>query len=99
MIYSKNSDKNMVVLVLVHVHCRPTFYRICKKKSTEGFQAIPYSVALFSAMLYLYYAFLKKNALMLLTINSFGCTIEIVYLAIFMVYATPESRVIYFYFF
>ena len=78
----------------VFVHFSPTFRSIFKKKSTEGFQAIPYAVALFSAMLYLYYAFLKKNGTMLITINTFGCTIEVVYLAIYMIYATKESRVI-----
>ncbi|KAH6811121.1 bidirectional sugar transporter SWEET12-like protein [Perilla frutescens var. frutescens] len=82
-----------VVSFLVYLAPVPTFYRICKKKSTEGFQAIPYAVALFSAMLYLYYAFLKKNAIMLLTINTFGCTIQLAYLLIYMLYATKESRV------
>lgn len=78
----------------VFVGSRPTFYRICKKKSTEGFQAIPYAVGLFSDMLYLYYAFLKKNAVMLVTINIFGCIIEVAYLAIYMFYATKKARVI-----
>ncbi|XP_041992933.1 bidirectional sugar transporter NEC1-like isoform X2 [Salvia splendens] len=66
-----------VVSFLVYLAPVPTFHRICKKKSTEGFQAIPYAVALFSAMLYLYYAFLKKNGMMLITINTFGGTIEV----------------------
>ncbi|XP_047974852.1 bidirectional sugar transporter NEC1-like isoform X2 [Salvia hispanica] len=82
-----------VVSFLVYLAPVPTFRSIFKKKSTEGFQAIPYAVALFSAMLYLYYAFLKKNGTMLITINTFGCTIEVVYLAIYMIYATKESRV------
>lgn len=82
-----------VVSFLVYLAPVPTFYRICKKKSTEGFQAIPYAVALFSAMLYLYYAYLKENSIMLITINTVGCTIELTYLAIYMVYATKESRV------
>ena len=73
---------------------RPTFYKIYKRKSSEGYQSIPYSVALFSAMLYLYYAYLKKHVLLLITINSFGCVMELGFLTIFMVYATHESKVI-----
>ncbi|KAG8389430.1 hypothetical protein BUALT_Bualt02G0228700 [Buddleja alternifolia] len=82
-----------IVSFLVYLAPVSTFYRICKKKSTEGFQAIPYSVALFSAMLYLYYAFLKENAIILITINSVGCVMEVTYLTIYIIYATKESRV------
>ncbi|XP_071738300.1 bidirectional sugar transporter SWEET9-like [Rutidosis leptorrhynchoides] len=72
----------------------PTFCRIYKKKSTEGFQSVPYSVALFSCMLLLYYGFLKtENGMMIITINSIGCVIETTYIAIFLVYATKESMI------
>ncbi|XP_073290712.1 bidirectional sugar transporter NEC1-like isoform X1 [Primulina huaijiensis] len=82
-----------IVSFLVYLSPAPTFYRIWKKKSTEGFQSFPYSVALFSATLYLYYAYLKQNVLILITINSIGCVFEIFYLTIFMIYATKESKV------
>ncbi|KAK4418188.1 Bidirectional sugar transporter NEC1 [Sesamum alatum] len=82
-----------IVSFLVYLAPLPTFYRIWKKKSTEGFQAIPYSVALFSAMLYLYYAFLKQNSIILITINTIGCATEITYLTIYFIYATKQSRV------
>lgn len=72
---------------------RPTFYQIYKKKSSDGYQAIPYSVALFSAALLLYYAFLKKNAFMIVSINGIGCVIESLYLALFIFYASKKSKV------
>lgn len=72
---------------------RPTFYRVYKKKSTESFQSVPYVVALLSAMLWLYYALLTMDAL-LLSINAIGCVIESIYLAIYLVYAPKQAMVI-----
>ncbi|XP_056168334.1 bidirectional sugar transporter N3-like [Syzygium oleosum] len=69
-----------------------TFYRIYRKKSTEGFQSLPYLVALFSCMLWLYYAFLKGNSTLLITINTFGSVIETVYIAMYIAYAPKAVR-------
>ncbi|XP_062093256.1 bidirectional sugar transporter SWEET9-like [Humulus lupulus] len=82
-----------VVSFCVYLAPLPTFYRIWSKKSTEGFQSIPYSVALFSAMLTLYYGFLKTNGFMIITINSVGCAIETVYLIIYLMYASGRIRI------
>ncbi|XP_041016754.1 bidirectional sugar transporter NEC1-like [Juglans microcarpa x Juglans regia] len=82
-----------IVSFLVYLAPAPTFYRIYRKKSTQGFQSLPYSVALFSAMLTLYYALLKKNAFMLININSIGGAIESIYLVLFMIYAPGRARI------
>ncbi|KAI4343428.1 hypothetical protein L6164_010776 [Bauhinia variegata] len=81
-----------IISFMVFLAPIPTFIRIYKRKSTEGFQALPYLVALFSSMLWLYYAFLKKNAILLITVNSFGCVIEIIYIIIFITYAPRDAR-------
>ncbi|XP_039160763.1 bidirectional sugar transporter N3 isoform X2 [Eucalyptus grandis] len=70
----------------------PTFYKIYRNKLTEKFQSIPYLVALFSSMLWLYYAFLKGHSFLLITINSFGCVIEMVYIAIYIAYAPIAAK-------
>ena len=72
---------------------RPTFYRIYKSKSTEGFQSVPYVVALFSAMLWIFYALVKSGEGLLITINAAGCVIETVYIVMYLVYAPRKAKV------
>ncbi|KAJ6688422.1 BIDIRECTIONAL SUGAR TRANSPORTER SWEET [Salix koriyanagi] len=74
----------------------PTFYQICKKKTSQGFQSIPYVIALFSAMLWLYYALFKEDAILLITINSFTFFMEIGYIVMYLLYATKKDRILTF---
>ncbi|CAK9144363.1 unnamed protein product [Ilex paraguariensis] len=81
-----------IVSIFVYLSPLPTYIRIYKRKSTLGFQSLPYVVALFSAMLWLYYAFLKKDALLLISINLFGCVIETIYIGVYLFYASKEAK-------
>ncbi|KAK9668942.1 hypothetical protein RND81_13G097400 [Saponaria officinalis] len=78
---------------LVFLSPIPTCYRIYKKKSTEEFQSIPYVVAFFSAILWLFYAYIKTDVIFLVTINLFGVFIETIYLGIFLAYANKQTRI------
>ncbi|XP_060196248.1 bidirectional sugar transporter NEC1-like isoform X2 [Lycium barbarum] len=66
-----------IVSFIVFLAPVPTFYKIYKRNSSKGFQVIPYLVALSSAGLLLYYVYLKKNAYLIVSINGFGCVIEL----------------------
>ncbi|CAM0874925.1 unnamed protein product [Alopecurus aequalis] len=81
-----------LISLMVFLSPLPTFYRVYRKKSTEGFQSTPYIVTLFSCMLWMYYAFLKSGSELLLTINGVGCVIETVYIAMYLVYAPKSAR-------
>ncbi|KAH9728298.1 Bidirectional sugar transporter SWEET9 [Citrus sinensis] len=70
----------------------PTFLIIYKKKSSEGYHSIPYVIALSSAMLLLYYGLLKSNAVLIITINSIGCVIEVIYLMLYLIYAPQKQK-------
>ncbi|MCD7451214.1 bidirectional sugar transporter [Datura stramonium] len=81
-----------IISFMVFIAPVPTFYRIIKKKSAEGFHSLPYVVGLFSAMLWIYYALVKTNVTLIITINSFGCIAETIYVAIYFTYATKKAR-------
>ncbi|KAJ0575481.1 putative SWEET sugar transporter [Helianthus annuus] len=82
-----------IISFLVFLAPMPTFYKIYRKKSSEGYQAVPYMVALFSAALLLYYAVLKTNAYMIVSINCIGCFIEIAYLSVYIFYAPKNAKI------
>lgn len=82
-----------IVSFMVFLAPIPTFYKVYKKKSTEGFQSVPYVVGLFSAMLWIYYALLKSNALLLITINSVGCVMQTIYICFFLFYAPKKAKI------
>nr|CAB3491600.1 unnamed protein product [Digitaria exilis] len=81
-----------IISFMTYLAPLPTFYRIYKNKSTEGFQSVPYVVALFSAMLWIYYALLKSNECLLITINAAGCVIETLYIAVYLAYAPKKAK-------
>nr|QIE48604.1 sugar transporter SWEET9 [Jasminum sambac] len=81
-----------IVSFMVFLAPLPTFYSIYKKKSSEGFKALPYPVALFSASLLLYYAFLIFN-ICIISINAIGCFIEIIYLLTYLIYSTKKDKI------
>lgn len=81
-----------IVSFFVYLAPLPTFYRVYKRKSTEGFQSVPYVVALFSAMLWLYYSFIKPHGSMLMTINSIGCGIEGFYIIVYLIFAPRSAK-------
>ncbi|GAB4829697.1 hypothetical protein Ancab_040655 [Ancistrocladus abbreviatus] len=83
----------ITVSSLVYLAPLLTFLRIYKNKSTQEFHSVPYVVALFSAMLMLYYAFVKgENTTLIYTINSVGCAIEGTYITMYMIYASKEAK-------
>ncbi|WJX63416.1 hypothetical protein P8452_48305 [Trifolium repens] len=83
-----------IISFMVYLAPLPTFYQIWKRKSAEGFQSLPYLVALFSSMLWLYYGLIKTNANLLVTINSTGCVIETIYIVIYIIYATRGAKIL-----
>ncbi|CAL1361933.1 unnamed protein product [Linum trigynum] len=71
----------------------PTFYQIWKKKTSEGFQSLPYVIGLFSAMLWLFYALFAKDAMLLVTINVFTFFMQTFYIAVYLLYATKKDMI------
>uniref|UniRef100_A0A0D9XFG6 Bidirectional sugar transporter SWEET n=1 Tax=Leersia perrieri TaxID=77586 RepID=A0A0D9XFG6_9ORYZ len=81
-----------IVSFLVFLAPMPTFLRVYRKKSTEGFSSVPYVVALFSCTLWILYALVKTNSSPLLTINAFGCVVEAAYILLYLLYAPRQAR-------
>ncbi|BAF24268.1 bidirectional sugar transporter SWEET11 [Oryza sativa Japonica Group] len=81
-----------IISFLVFLAPVATFLQVYKKKSTGGYSSVPYVVALFSSVLWIFYALVKTNSRPLLTINAFGCGVEAAYIVLYLVYAPRRAR-------
>ncbi|XP_062106832.1 bidirectional sugar transporter SWEET6b-like [Humulus lupulus] len=72
----------------------PTFYRIIKSKAVEEFKPDPYLATVLNCLLWIFYGmpFIHPDSLLVVTINSVGLVLELIYLSIFFVYATNNGR-------
>ncbi|KAL5582549.1 hypothetical protein UlMin_014991 [Ulmus minor] len=72
----------------------PTFYRIIRRKAVEEFKPDPYLATVLNCLLWVFYGmpFVHPDSLLVVTINSVGLVLELIYLAIFLIYATNNGR-------
>lgn len=77
----------------VACHRSPTICKIYQNKSAEGYSSLSYNLSLFSCLIWVYYAHLKPNSVLLISINAIGCIILTCYITIYLVFATRKDRV------
>ncbi|XP_019463144.1 PREDICTED: bidirectional sugar transporter SWEET5 [Lupinus angustifolius] len=72
----------------------PTFMKIIKAKSVLDFKPDPYVTTVLNCAMWTFYGlpFVSKHNVLVLTINSIGLVMEIVYTLIFFVYSTWPKR-------
>ncbi|KAG6657966.1 bidirectional sugar transporter SWEET1-like [Carya illinoinensis] len=71
-----------------------TFKRIIQNKGTEKFSGVPYVMTLLNCLLSAWYGlpFVSPNNLLVSTINGSGAAIELIYVAIFLIYAPKREK-------
>ncbi|KAK9933810.1 hypothetical protein M0R45_020985 [Rubus argutus] len=69
-----------------------TFSRIVRNRSTEEFTSLPYVCTFLNSFLWTYYGIIKPGAYLVSTVNGFGVLAEIIYLSLFLTYATANKR-------
>lgn len=91
------SMKSLIVLKPKNVFFffRPTFWRIFKNKSVEEFMPYPYLATVLNCVFWVLYGlpFVTPDSTLVVTINSFGLAIELLYLFIYVLYADNKGRV------
>ncbi|KAG0602806.1 hypothetical protein M758_10G042500 [Ceratodon purpureus] len=71
----------------------PTFYKICKAKSTGQYSALPYIATLLNCMLWTFYgSHAVAGLIFVLSINVAGLIIEGCYLTIHLLFGTHSTR-------
>lgn len=73
---------------------RPTFYKICMRKTTGQYSGLPYVATLLNCMLWTFYgAPAVAGLIFVVSINVAGLVLEITYVTIHLIFGTPKSRV------
>ncbi|CAK7340625.1 unnamed protein product [Dovyalis caffra] len=75
---------------LVYLSPAKTFWRIARNRSTEEFESIPYVFKLLNAYQWVYYGIIKPNSLLVATINGFGAVVELLFILIFLMFASSQ---------
>ncbi|KAL6559412.1 Bidirectional sugar transporter sweet5 [Orobanche gracilis] len=72
----------------------PTFFKIWKAKSVQGFKPDPYIATVLNCLMWVFYGmpFVHPDSLLVVTINGVGFFIEIFYITIFFVYSDWPKR-------
>lgn len=83
-------------MVVSIIFCRPTFRRIIRNESTEQFSGLPYIYALLNCLITAWYGLpmISTDNLLVTTVNSVGGVFQLVYIAIFIVHAEKNQKVI-----
>ncbi|XP_076932425.1 bidirectional sugar transporter SWEET14-like [Bidens hawaiensis] len=68
------------------------FWDVYKKKTTGKFKSLPYVVGLYSSMLWIYYAMLKGDTMLMITIRAVGIILQTFYLCVFIFYAPKKPK-------
>ncbi|XP_011092096.1 bidirectional sugar transporter SWEET16 [Sesamum indicum] len=82
-----------VISILMFISPVKTFKQVVKKKSTENYKGIPYITTLLSTSLWTFYGLLKPGGLLVVTVNTVGAALHVVYVLIFLVYAPKNIKV------
>ncbi|KAH8974806.1 hypothetical protein BDL97_01G120600 [Sphagnum fallax] len=71
----------------------PTFYEICKKKTTGLYSGLPYVATLLNCMLWTFYGSpVVASLVFVISINGAGLVLEAIYVAIHLLFGTSQSR-------
>ncbi|XP_043704057.1 bidirectional sugar transporter SWEET5-like [Telopea speciosissima] len=72
----------------------PTIYKIWKMKAVEGFEPDPYLASILNCSMWVFYGlpFVHPHSLLVITINSVGLFLEIIYILVFIIYGTNKKR-------
>ncbi|EOY02360.1 Sugar transporter SWEET repeat - like 9 [Theobroma cacao] len=83
-----------VISFLLFASPIPTFVNIYKRKAVEEFKPDPYIATAMNCMLWILYGLplVHPDSTLVVTINSIGLAMELIYLTIFFIYAQKKGR-------